>query len=307
MAYQGALYPSTASSSGAYGSWTNVNNVKVDDGNYASGDVSNIGNGGTANYIAVSDYGFSIPTGSTIDGILVEFKRYGANVKSPDGMLVNHPAIMKAGSIVATKAGTDTWPTSTPAYVSYGGPTDLWGQSWTASDINNSGFGAQIAAVSTTGGTSSTAFIDAIRIKVWYTPPVSTLTSLGYNFTTENFTTTSTSVVDVTDLDVEVTVPSGGRALKITAFCPQILSSQSAGNVIDMYIREGSTTLEYSRFTTPASNYGKEMSVVWISDGAVSAGTHTFKVSVYQQAAGTLIFVAATDRKATIEVEAYEP
>lgn len=126
--------------------------------------------------------------------------------------------------------------------------------------------------------------------------------TLGYTGITSNFTTTAVNTItDVTNLTVTVTVPSGGRRLKITAFCPQLVSSQAAGNVLDMYIRESTTTLSYGRFSTPVANYGTPMTVVY--SVVASAGSHTYKVSALQQAAGTLTFTAAADRPAFILVE----
>jgi hypothetical protein len=59
----------------------------------------------------------------------------------------NAVRIVKGGSIGATdKSSVDAWP-STEASASYGGSSDLWGETWEASDINGSGFGLAISAV----------------------------------------------------------------------------------------------------------------------------------------------------------------
>lgn len=126
--------------------------------------------------------------------------------------------------------------------------------------------------------------------------------TIGYDEILSNFTTTAVNTItDVTELSVAVTVPTGGRRVEITAYCSQIVSSQSAGNVLDMYIREGSTTRSFGRFSTPAANYGTPMTVTY--SAAVSSGSHTYKVSVLQQAAGTLTFTAASDRPAFLLVK----
>ncbi len=76
--------------------------------------------------------------------------------------------IVKGGTIGSTDKGSATnWPTS-DASVNYGGAADLWGESWSYSDINDSGFGAALAAASTGSGTR-TARIDLITITVAYT------------------------------------------------------------------------------------------------------------------------------------------
>ena len=63
------------------------------------------------------------------------------------------------------KAGSSYW-TPGDLDVSYGGPSDLWGTSFTPVQINNSDFGAYISAKSSG---ISIANIDHIGIKVYYT------------------------------------------------------------------------------------------------------------------------------------------
>ena len=123
--------------------------------------------------------------------------------------------IVKSGTIGTTnKADTvTTWP-STLTYVSYGSSADLWGETWTSSDINNSNFGIAVSVNESTnishfliatnfsftiptnaqingilvdiekdqrntgpGGSISIAEIDHIRITVTYT--TSSLTGIG--------------------------------------------------------------------------------------------------------------------------------
>lgn len=125
--------------------------------------------------------------------------------------------------------------------------------------------------------------------------------TIGYQEITTTFTTTSTSTVDVTSLSVTVTMPSGGRRIEISAIAPQVTSTQSAGNVTDLLIREGSTTLTYSRFTTPVTGYGSPLIALYSTVAA--PGSHTYKVSVTQQAAGTLSLSCDSTRPAFILVK----
>src|SRR5207237_728468 len=54
-------------------------------------------------------------------------------------------------------------------FVAYGSSLDLWSDTWTASDINTSGFGAALAAQQTSGGsTARTGSVDSVRITVSY-------------------------------------------------------------------------------------------------------------------------------------------
>jgi Secretion system C-terminal sorting domain len=82
--------------------------------------------------------------------------------------------LVKGGVLVGNNYGlTSTgWPT-TDAYITYGGPADLWGTTWTVSDINSSNFGAAIAAQVQNG----TAQVDHMRITIFVTStlPISLL------------------------------------------------------------------------------------------------------------------------------------
>ena len=50
----------------------------------------------------------------------------------------------------------------------YGGPSDLWGSTWTPAEINAGGFGVAFAATYTGATGSEAARVDAIRVTVHY-------------------------------------------------------------------------------------------------------------------------------------------
>jgi hypothetical protein len=62
------------------------------------------------------------------------------------------------------------WPTAL-AYARYGGPTDVWGTTWTAADFRDSGFGISVAPrfVGTAG--NDRAHVDSVRATVYFTLP----------------------------------------------------------------------------------------------------------------------------------------
>lgn len=161
----GPLYAGTATNVTITGNnWTPLTNgTGPPDGNFVTAGMP--GGGSSTDAINLTNFGFSIPSTAVIDGIVVDFDREGSNAGT------SYIQILKAGSTAGTlKVGTDIWPVSVPAFVTYGGTTDLWGAAWTASDINNSGFGIQLQAFNTHGGGS--ASLDALRITVyWHTAP----------------------------------------------------------------------------------------------------------------------------------------
>jgi hypothetical protein len=108
-------------------------------------------------------------------------------------------------------------------------------------------------------------------------------------------------MVDVTNLASTVTVPSGGRKVEITAFAPTLSASSAAGNSTDFAVFEGATQLQTSVLTTAGANYNNRAAVVWI--GTPTAGSHTYKVCIQQNTAGTLSCIAAATYPAFILVK----
>lgn len=127
--------------------------------------------------------------------------------------------------------------------------------------------------------------------------------SLGYAQITSDFTdATSGSDVDVTGLSVTVTTPSGGRRIKITGYCPRLLSSHAAGTLMQMHIKESTTQLQTAGFNTPVTSYGMPISVIYTA--VVSAGSHTYKLAIKQGAAGTMTVSASATLPSFIFVQA---
>ena len=65
--------------------WSFTGNIVADDGSSASSGT--LTSGAQTNYLVASTFGFSIPAGSTIDGIVVEIKR--SDLSSSDNIRDN--------------------------------------------------------------------------------------------------------------------------------------------------------------------------------------------------------------------------
>ena len=143
--------------------WFSMTSVFTSDNFYAG--CSNVGSI-FSNYLKVTNFGFSIPSGSTIDGIEVTIERSCV----PNGAVDSHVKIVKGGTIGSTnKASATTWTTS-DVIATYGNASDLWGESWSYSDINDSTFGIALAADHTAFSKSGhTLAVDHITIKIYYT------------------------------------------------------------------------------------------------------------------------------------------
>jgi len=121
---------------------------------------------------------------------------------------------------------------------------------------------------------------------------------LGYAEITSNSTAVS-SDTDVTGLSVDVTVPDGGRRVKVTVNAPGLQGTSGARAVIS--IKEGTTVLSQKFAQITANNEGKEAYASFVP----TAGDHTYKVSLARDAGtGTVNFVAASTYPAFILVEA---
>jgi hypothetical protein len=147
--------------------WIDPNNAKASDNAYAS--AANVNTALYSHYLKATNFGFSIPTGATINGIVVEIEKKRGGYSVFDEVV----SIVKANGTIGTtnKAINANWGT-TDTYASYGSSSDLWGETWSSTDINNTNYGMVLEASLRAGidGLQSTAYVDHIRITVYYTP-----------------------------------------------------------------------------------------------------------------------------------------
>lgn len=173
MADTGALSPWTMASDelGGTAAWINPNNAKVSDNAYAiitlSSEISRI-----SRFLNATNFGFSIPAGAIINGILVEIERK-ANYSDANSEVFDFSINLRKadGTIGITNKSTGaTWFTI-ESYVSFGSSSDLWGETWASTDINDVDFGVAIRAnIDNSPDIGDlTASIDHIRITVYYT------------------------------------------------------------------------------------------------------------------------------------------
>ena len=111
----------------------------------------------------------------TFDGTANRFAAVSLTLRRARNM-DNVVSLMKGGTPVGSNRANSgvEWPTAN-SYISYGGSSDLWGTTWTLSDVLSTGFGSALSAIVQNG----TANIDHIRITVW---AVSTLPIQLMNF-----------------------------------------------------------------------------------------------------------------------------
>lgn len=147
--------------------WSNVDNAKIDgDGTLATNGIANIR---TSNTLSFDTFGFNIPAGSTIDGIVVQTRTKVSAGTNVECSLVR----LTKASVQVGDNGCDT-----PILLelgltteTFGGPTDTFGVSWSVNEINANGFGVQYAADKTSGTMSTrTVSMAWTKITIHYTP-----------------------------------------------------------------------------------------------------------------------------------------
>lgn len=153
--------------------WSSPGNAFSSNDSYATASVD----GTVTNYIKCTNYGFSIPSTNIIDGIVVTIER-NATATNNNGATDAAVRVLKGGAIGATDRSTSTvWPTTAggvnenhasgcPSTCS---TTDLWGDTWSPTDINGSNFGAAIAGTKGSGAGSAIGIrVDSISITVYH-------------------------------------------------------------------------------------------------------------------------------------------
>ncbi|MFN8291574.1 MAG: T9SS type A sorting domain-containing protein [Chitinophagaceae bacterium] len=126
---------------------------------------------GNTYYLEAKNFGFTIPSYSSICGISVEIESRATGLLLTAAVRDNEVKIIKNGTITGNnKALPGDW-TSTDTYKSYGGASDLWGTTLTPADVNSSGFGIAISVrIIALVAALPSAEIDHIRMKIDYNP-----------------------------------------------------------------------------------------------------------------------------------------
>jgi len=118
-------------------------------------------------YLNITNFNFEIPSNATIKGIIAEVRKSAGGAGDAGD---NKVQLIKNGSLVTeNKANADDWPTSF-ASVAYGGSTDLWGTTWTATEVNSSSTGLMIQVKNE--GTNEQLNVSGVWLTIYYTIPV---------------------------------------------------------------------------------------------------------------------------------------
>ncbi|KKT38937.1 MAG: Secreted protein [Candidatus Collierbacteria bacterium GW2011_GWF2_44_15] len=184
----GPRYTGTGADDATVGTvtWSSPTNIYADT-NYAT---AALGKSAVSHYLKATNFGFTIPDNSTINGITVTIDRREGNTQAAGGIKDNEVKLVDDTGVILSTSRADTatfWPTS-DGIVSYGGVSDNWGETagfWTSAKINDLDFGVVISVINTKvsgGGAAEDALVDYIQITVTYTPPQPDLTQIHYRW-----------------------------------------------------------------------------------------------------------------------------
>ena len=165
MTSEGPNSPSTITNDASAGDveWTNPGNAASSNDSYATAAVTPTQE---TNFLKCVGFGFSIPAGATINGVLAEVEGKCGNANGAF-FSSSRQRLVKAGTLSGTGATASALFGTTDAYVSIGSSSTLWGTTLTAADVNNANFG--VAVRITDNGFTQTISVDHIRITVYYT------------------------------------------------------------------------------------------------------------------------------------------
>ena len=167
------LAPTATSTSNNSGTWNTLNNgIANNVSDILSGTGwwrATIGTYLTGNLTARA-YGFAIPTGATINGIRLDLAKYqqtGAVCQDAHIQLQKTTGVYSVSNYADT---VTTYPSSSTVFT-YGGATDLWGDTWTPTIINGATFGAFINATynNASGSSALRCVYNWALITVYYT------------------------------------------------------------------------------------------------------------------------------------------
>lgn len=150
--------------------WTNINNIKVDDGVFATQAIPfNAGGNRPGTYFTAQKYAFTdVPTNAVILGVQVEI--HGLASTSATTLVPAEVILIKPDASYTINKGTSTFLTLANAYTTYGGATDMWGYGWKQSDLIGNTFGVFIRYTNISTTTNDTANIDFVGIQCTYVP-----------------------------------------------------------------------------------------------------------------------------------------
>lgn len=146
-------------------SWVNPENALIYDASVASTTFTSTNL--TSNYLYIHDFLMGLNSSDIITGIEVTVKKRGIGAVVDNYIGLVYGPVNSLNTTTPNKATTEVW-ANLNTTVTYGGPTDLWGKTWTYDELDSPQFGIVISATGDGVGYNG-AEIDYVRVDVYYT------------------------------------------------------------------------------------------------------------------------------------------
>jgi hypothetical protein len=148
--------------------WTNVQTLVAEGSDiYSDGAQLVLWSDPYRDFLIVDDFKLEVPASATILGITITVRRAAGG---PDEAVDAGVHIVKGGVMGEADRSTATpWNDTEFANIDFGGPTDLWGETWTPADVNDADFGVAFSAAFTQSAGNGRAYVDIVYATVHYT------------------------------------------------------------------------------------------------------------------------------------------
>lgn len=149
--------------------WTTPGNITANDGT----NLATCNAAASSQYLVARNFGFTVPTGSTINGIdvFIEATEHSGGTEALKARLQNDLGALigteKASSISGNISGT------TMVLYEYGGTTDVWGATLTPAIVNDPDFGVRFWFT-----TAHDVRVDYVAMDIYYTEPSGAMTAV---------------------------------------------------------------------------------------------------------------------------------
>jgi hypothetical protein len=287
----GATNPGTAVNTDAGGGIATDPWSFTSDSLISSNDVyasCEIGNFEDSDYLDLTTFGYAIPTGATIVGVKVEVEKYASAADRIKDLVVQ---LIIGGTAVGDNNGdlSTFWGTTDDdTYVTYGGVSDMWGNSITPAQANASTFGVRIQVQNASG--TNTAYIDHVRVTVYYTVAVASFGNSesdyiaydGYNLDVFNLRRHDTEWLTLFEsIDGYIVGGVGTEVVNVTTSGNLLMQTSAATNDTAYIIKDvpaGSFGLSWSKKRTWRTSFSIQnqmnQTIRFGTGGQVSAATN---------------------------------
>jgi MSHA biogenesis protein MshQ len=257
--------------------WSNPGNATASDTVYAT--AGNVVKNVTSNYLKCTGFNFAaVPVGATISGITVFVTRKTSGGTIRDAFVY----LIKAGTIsTALNGATTTNYTTADVAEVHGSMTNLWGTTWTDTDLKLSTFGVAYAAknTSTTSNTNRTVSVDFIQMRVDYAATSTDHVSVSAANVGSTCTISNVTVVPHTAAHAAPT--GGGGTLRLT----------TSDNKGDWSIVSGAGTLNNGTANDGLATYTYATGETAVTLGLMHTSAGTITIGVVDNTTGTSLIV----------------